>query len=86
MKVIKESSTDVCVQRMRDGDIGVVVAWNGSSKDGYVGRVVQRYGENLISLGMGKDNSWCGLFGGHNRAAWEDCLVRILNPGTKLEV
>jgi hypothetical protein len=44
---------------MKDGQIGVIVKWKG---DGYLGRIVQRHWNTLISVGMCSGKSWPNIF------------------------
>ena len=69
----------VTPSEMKDGEIGEIVEW---TFDGAIGRIVQKYKESLISLGMhsGKSFSLAG------NIKLKGCEVRILPPGTKFEL
>ncbi len=72
----KEELVRPCL--MKDGQIGVIVRCNTTK---YVGRIVQRSGDSLISIGKRHDNYWDNL-----KDLKHDFLVRILLNGTKLEI
>jgi hypothetical protein len=70
------------VSQMKDGEIAVIVSWSYPEP---VGQIVQRYDECLVALG--------GTWGKGWSMAFEDdgikntkCRVKILPPGTLLEV
>lgn len=51
MVTIEEKiKSDISINDMRDGQIGVITRWG--NHDEYLGRVVQRYGDSLITLGQ----------------------------------
>ena len=79
------SINSINVGDMEDGDVGVVISWG--TYDSYKGKIVQRYGDSLIALGLESGNSWnhCFSDGSH----WPhdgNFIVEILQPGTLLEV
>lgn len=91
---LKEQSKDdsICVDDMKDGDVGVVTSWAILT---YVGQIVQRYGKSLVALGNVKDRRmyrgflvvwkvWPNYFPSHNRV--EECRVRLLKSGETLVV
>jgi hypothetical protein len=88
LKLANKTINGVSVSEMKDGDVAVIVGWgNGVTYVGsvvYAGRVVQRYGNNLITLGANEGKSWSNFF---------DCIlspdenrVRILEKGETLVV
>lgn len=44
------------ISEMEDGDVAIMDSFR------YKGRMVQRYGNSLISLNKGLGNSWSGIF------------------------
>lgn len=48
VKVKSRAASSISVVHMKDGQIGVIVAWNDKV---YLDRVVQRVGQMLITLG-----------------------------------
>ena len=75
--VKKDRPKGIWVDNMKDGDIGVIVAWPYSS---YLGRIVQRYESGLITIGIPGRNSWvCSTLP-------DDCRVRLLEKGEMLVV
>ena len=68
------------VSKMQDGQIGEIVSWLAFC---YVGKIVQRYGDNLIVVGEGFDESWANLFE-ENSTLPKDCRVQILSNKTAL--
>lgn len=80
---IRDTKQDgtIPVMDMEDGDVAVITAW---IVEAYIGRVVQRYGDYLVAMGMPAASGW-GKFFTNVRAA-TGCRVRLLPPGTLLEV
>ena len=66
---------------MKDGDVAIIREWGDCLK--YRGRIVQRYKDDLVSLGRGEGASWPGLFA---RPRDLVVLVEILKPGSTLEI
>ena len=63
------------VSELKDGQIGIITDWNHK---GYMGCIVQRYGDNIITVGKGIDSS-CQYIPTNT-----DCRVRIIEDGTEL--
>lgn len=63
---------------MKDGQIGIITSWIG---EGYEGRVVQRVGNRLITLGRGSGNSWTTFFGGAPNGR---CRVIVFAKGEQI--
>lgn len=74
-----EKPKDIQVGDMQDGDIAVITQWNAGQ---YIGRVVQRYGDYLISVGALMGHGWGKMF----PADWPECRVRVLEKGETLVV
>ena len=62
---------------MDDGDIAIIRKWSLTDS---IGKIVQRFGENLVVLGKNSGNSFEGL----SKSA--ECLVEVLPKGTLLEI
>lgn len=80
MKLLEKANTGyVTPAEMKDGQIGIIRNWSPlHHKD----KIVQKYGDSLIALGMPKGNS----FGAGGTIDTDDCQIEILPPGTKLEI
>lgn len=87
--VVAEESTDVvCLSEMKDGDIAVIVDWDG--RESYVGLVIQRliydgvtYEDRVILLGKDTGQSFSSV------KTWthiENFTVKILKPGALLRI
>lgn len=73
----------VHVSRMQCGDLAVQVTWAGH--DDNLGRLYQRYRDDLFAIGRGNGNVYSGLFArGFN--ADPDYTVRILGRGDQVVV
>lgn len=83
MKIIEEKPTDQPVMQLKDGQIAIITQWNGSQS--YIGRIVQRYDLSLVVLGAPYNESWIRFFSG-SISGVENLRVRVLPPGTKLEL
>lgn len=75
-----EQPKGIPVGLMKDGDVGVIVSW---STGDYIGQVVQRYKNYIITVGQSSGYGLGEYFAG-------DCnsgnRVRLLEPGEKLIV
>lgn len=80
-RLVKAIDVDVCIQDMQDGQVAIITQW--TNRD-YIGRIVQRYNDALITIGGTWGDSFTGLFTGGKRN--EDCKVRILPKGTQIEL
>lgn len=74
----KNQDNSIPVHEMKDGQIGVITDWDGSTYNN--GKVVQRYGLDLIQLGKPSGDSWRQVI--INKIV--GCKVRILANGTEL--
>lgn len=79
MKIIEEPKNDISIREMVDGQIGIITEFPGNPK--HVNEIVQRYGVALIVLGQNLGNSWPTAF-----VSLPEARVRILPPGTKIEI
>ena len=66
---------------LKDGQIAVMVE---HFDRGYVGRIVQRLGNDLISVGGSKGNVWGGMC--HDKVPMGTMLVRALENGETLTI
>lgn len=78
MKIIEEKPGDIPASELKDGQIAVITEWD--SLIAYSGRIIQRHGDTLVSLGMPSANRWSVIPHG------DSYRVRVLAPGTKLEI
>lgn len=81
VKLVEPINNDVAVDDMRDGEIAIIRRWLIPSGKNVV---VQRYGNDLISLGSPQANGWKNYF--RKDSSINDNLVEILNPGTHLVI
>lgn len=80
MKLLKPVDGSINLHDMKDGEIAQITR-NGDNLS-YIGAIVQRYKNILITLGGHSESSFPAIFYclvGHTR-------VKILHPGTQLEV
>jgi hypothetical protein len=53
MKIIEEPKQNgIPISEMKDGNIAVITDWDSDSRDYHVGTIVQRYGDDLITVSM----------------------------------
>lgn len=78
--VEQEQLYGIPAQMMEDGQIGVIISWSTGS---YLGKIVQRYKDNLVSLGEESGQSWSNWFDGRKA---EDCRVRLLTKKDLLQL
>jgi len=78
MKILNETTNDIYVGELKDGEIGVITVWGRHYS--YVGKIIQRYGDCLVVLGEQSGDGWSSTPKDNN------CRVRILPKGTKLEI
>lgn len=64
---------------MEDGELAVIVGTDAN----YLGRIVQRIGNSLYTIGGRKENKWGDIWGDVSVLAMQ---VRILQPGELIEV
>lgn len=81
---LKEQDKDesICVDDMKDGDVGVITEWCVCAR--YVGEIVQRYKNYLLTVGASSRHGWGEYFPPHGRI--ENCRVRLLKSGEVLVV
>jgi hypothetical protein len=83
LKLKEDKPIDIiCAKDMGDGQIGVIIKWSG---DFYLGYIIQRYGNYLITLGAKKGQGFGQYFSGQTHHD-ENCQVRILKKGETLIV
>ena len=73
----------ICVSDMKDGDVAIITNWI-ACRDLYVGRIVQRYQNFLLTVGASSINGWGEYFSStHDKSG---CKVRLLKKGDTLVV
>ena len=82
MKIVEEAQKDICVNDMKDGEIGVITKWEVEENET---RFVQRYKDIIISLGKDSGATYDMILQ-NTHLANKNCRVRILPPGTKIEI
>lgn len=60
---------------LKDGQVAVII----DERHGYTGRIVQRYGDDAITIGMPQGNGWTNIEN-------VSLLVRVLGEGETLTV
>lgn len=79
------SGQPIDVVDMKDGDIAVIVKW--SQTKSYLGRVVQRYGELLVSIGLSSGQCFPTVFSTLSQLTIHgEYLVRLVGPGSYLRL
>lgn len=81
LKLKTDEPNDICVKDMKDGDIAVITNWSCGD---YIGLVVQRYKDFLITVGSRSGNGWNEYF--KHGSGSKNCCVRLLEPGEELIV
>jgi hypothetical protein len=76
--------TSVPVDKMVDGDVAIITAWTKPNPE-YVGRIVQRCGDILLTLGGDSSKTWDSIFNA-SRSYLFDCRIRILQKGETIIV
>ena len=80
MRVVLGAKNDsIQVSSMKDGEIAIITSW-GNSLNYLIGRVIQRYGDTLVSLGMHSASSWDSI------PTSEECMVRLLSEGDIIKI
>jgi hypothetical protein len=81
-------NTSVPVRKLRDGQMAIITKWD--CMDAYAGRVVQRVGDSLITVGSNRSNSWPELFSSNSMAIDKKkdgiYMVDVLPEGAVLTV
>jgi hypothetical protein len=76
LKLKEECQETIMAKDLKDGQLAVIT----ESYSNYKGRIVQKYGEDLVAVGMPTSNGWGG---------GADCVtlaVRVLKDGEILTV
>lgn len=76
-KLIEEKPIDIPVKDMEVGSMGVITSW-GSLQ--YKGRILQRIPGGVFIVGINETGFWT------SPPTSDDCRVRILEPGTKIQL
>jgi len=80
LRLKDRSKPDVNVTEMKDGNIAIITDWPVGK---YVGWIVQRYGDNLATLGVNSKWGWSSFFKGDHSKQFR---VRILESGDELVI
>jgi hypothetical protein len=84
MRILKETLQEIPIKDLKDGEIAVVTQWPVPH---YIGLIVQRYGDYLITLGSAHSSSWAKFFiKDFSTGQFDDCKVRVLPKGTQIEI
>lgn len=81
VKLESSSTKSIYVLDMKDGQIAEIVSWSSSYK--HIGRIVQRYKNNLICIGLQNESGWTDVFFAELP---KECRVRILEKGEKIVI
>ena len=81
VKLTNQIAEDISVFEMKDGQIAVITNWGDIPE--YTGRIVQRYGNNLITIGMDCGRTWPGCFNEKPDNAYR---VRLLKLGETITI
>lgn len=79
----EKSERSIPVRKMKDGEIGVIVEWSILE---YLGRIVQRYKNHLLTVGGDPGSGWGEIFDKNGIGDFSNCRVRILQPGELIEI
>lgn len=85
MRLGQNTNGWISVFDMKDGDVAVIRQWDTSNTN-YVGRIVQRYGDDLITLGAPSGNGWDYGWMRNQKRGSVLLMVEPLKPGTTLIV
>ena len=81
VKLTNQVIKDIPVYEMKDGQIAVITNWGYIPE--YVGRIIQRYGNSLISIGMDCGKAWPEFINEKPDNAYR---VRLLQPGETITI
>lgn len=81
VKLNKEKGNFINVLDMQDGQIAEIVNWAVGT---YIGTVVQRYEDSLITVGKYSRESWSNYF--KRKSCHKDNKVRILEKGETITI
>jgi len=81
--VEKDKLKGIWAGDMEDGDVGMIVAW---AYNMYIDRVVQRYQNSLIAIGIPSDFAWPRVWSDDKCKLSSDCRVQLLEKGEMLVV
>jgi len=79
VELTNKTDNTIPVRELKDGQIAVITHF-GKNNDEYLGNIVQRYGDNLIQIGVERCESWEPLF------EYNKCRVRVLADGETLTI
>lgn len=84
MKPLIGTERIVHPSEMNDGEIGVIVEWD--SLGNHIGTVVQMVIKDLICIGKHRNSGWSGAKDWSVDDETKNCKIKILPPGTLLEI
>lgn len=70
------SDKSIPVRNLKDGQVAVITYWG--VHESYVGRIVQRNENRLVSVGMGGGHTWQSIL------SHDSLRVQVLPEGTEL--
>jgi hypothetical protein len=83
VKLESNNNTIINVHDMKDGQIAEIVNWGDNDYiENYIGKIVQKLGDILITVGEGVVGTSSTIF---NRKE-DNYFVRLLNIGEKIEI
>ena len=74
----KREDRIVLAKDLRDGQIGVIIAWLDNF---HIGKIIQAYRNNLVVIGQPEGQGWSC-----KSQISDKCLVRLLEDGDTIEV
>lgn len=74
----KQQERIVCIDEMKCGQIGEIVEWDGVTR--YLGRIVQRYENGLVTIG----ENWGSSFPTSISGNCSNFKVRLLEEGDEI--
>lgn len=78
LSVKYKDQKNISVFNMQDGQIGVITKWGTSTE--YLGRIIQRYNDVLVSVGNSSGKAWPFMLS-QERDNKKDFTVRPLESG-----
>lgn len=81
VELVNKIDDSVPVIQLKDGQIAIIVKWSNPE---YNGRIVQRYNNDLITLGRPLGNCWINYF--KDNISGSSSRVRILKNGELIKV
>lgn len=67
----------ISLKDLRDGQIAIIRKWSAFPQ--YIGRVIQRSGDDLITLRGDFGSKWTGFYYYNKKSNWGDYLVEVVD-------